>query len=161
WRSDAASVAWVGDIRSYVRMPASDSSAQFSRSNPSAFPQLIIPAGTTVNFTANTARYSPFTAAVTGTVGSITLPVTTASTANVKCSIFSSTGGLPGTALGSATPVAAPGIGTATFTFGTPVSVTGGSQYWVGIDPDATSGQYSVSTSVTAGYTLVVTYASF
>jgi len=32
WRSDAASVPWVGDIRCYTRMPASDVSVQFTRS---------------------------------------------------------------------------------------------------------------------------------
>lgn len=32
WRSDAASVSWVGDVRCYTRMPASDASVQFSRS---------------------------------------------------------------------------------------------------------------------------------
>jgi hypothetical protein len=31
WRSDAASVAWVGDVRCYTRMPASDAAAVFSR----------------------------------------------------------------------------------------------------------------------------------
>jgi hypothetical protein len=31
WRSDASSVAWLGDIRCYTRMPASDASVQFSR----------------------------------------------------------------------------------------------------------------------------------
>ena len=31
WRSDAASVAWMGDIRCFARMPASDASVQFSR----------------------------------------------------------------------------------------------------------------------------------
>ena len=32
WRSDAASVAWMGDIRCYTRAPASDAAVQFSRS---------------------------------------------------------------------------------------------------------------------------------
>lgn len=32
WRSDASSVAWLGDIRCYARMPASDQSLTFSRS---------------------------------------------------------------------------------------------------------------------------------
>lgn len=32
WRSDASSVAWIGDIRCYARMPASDASVQFTRS---------------------------------------------------------------------------------------------------------------------------------
>jgi hypothetical protein len=31
WRSDASSVAWLGDIRCYTRMPASDASVTFSR----------------------------------------------------------------------------------------------------------------------------------
>jgi hypothetical protein len=31
WRSDASSVAWMGDIRCYTRMPASDAAVQFSR----------------------------------------------------------------------------------------------------------------------------------
>jgi len=31
WRSDASSVAWMGDIRCFTRMPASDASVQFSR----------------------------------------------------------------------------------------------------------------------------------
>jgi hypothetical protein len=32
WRSDASSVAWLGDIRCYTRMPASDASVTWSRS---------------------------------------------------------------------------------------------------------------------------------
>jgi hypothetical protein len=31
WRSDASSVPWVGDVRCYTRMPASDASVQFTR----------------------------------------------------------------------------------------------------------------------------------
>src|SRR3954471_12801379 len=31
WKSDASSVAWMGDIRCYVRMPVSDQSVTFSR----------------------------------------------------------------------------------------------------------------------------------
>jgi hypothetical protein len=31
WRSDIASVPWVGDVRCYTRMPASDATAIFSR----------------------------------------------------------------------------------------------------------------------------------
>ncbi|HEX2634818.1 MAG TPA: hypothetical protein VHM22_18595 [Bradyrhizobium sp.] len=31
WRSDAASVPWVGDVRCYTRMPASDASAAWNR----------------------------------------------------------------------------------------------------------------------------------
>src|SRR4029077_3090211 len=32
WRSDAASVAWMGDLRCYARMPASDASVTFTKS---------------------------------------------------------------------------------------------------------------------------------
>jgi len=160
WRSDASAVPWVGDVRTYVRMPASDASKQFTAS-AAAFPQLIYSASSTQAFQSGTARYTPFIASVTGAVGSITLPVTTASTANTKCSIFSDASGLPGTALGSATPVSAPSVGTATFTFGTPVSVTAGTRYWVGSDSDAASGAYSVNTNFSTAYTLAVAYASF
>jgi hypothetical protein len=36
WRSDPASVPWVGDIRTYVRMPASDVSKQFTPNSGTA-----------------------------------------------------------------------------------------------------------------------------
>jgi hypothetical protein len=36
WRSDASSVPFVGDIRCYTRMPASDASVQFARSTSPA-----------------------------------------------------------------------------------------------------------------------------
>jgi hypothetical protein len=32
WRSDAAAVAWMGDIRCYARMPVSDQSVTFTKS---------------------------------------------------------------------------------------------------------------------------------
>lgn len=35
WRSDASAVAWMGDLRCYTRMPASDASVQYSRSTGS------------------------------------------------------------------------------------------------------------------------------
>ena len=160
WRSDASSVAWVGDVRTYVRMPASDASVQFSRPNPTAFPLLVAPNVSTLSITANGGRFAPFTALVSGTVSTVTVPVAAASTANIKCAIYASSGGAPTTVLGTATPIAAPGIGTATFTFGTPVSVTQGTQYWVAYNADTTSGSFGASvTSIGVGG--VITYASF
>jgi hypothetical protein len=91
----------------------------------------------------------------------------TGSTANFKCTIYSDNAGTPGTVLGSATPVSAPGASsTATFTFGTPVSVTAGTKYWIAIVSDATSGQIHSPPSGHPGFTAglawnAATYASF
>jgi hypothetical protein len=81
-------------------------------------------------------------------------------TGNMKCSIFASSGTLPTTVLGSATAIVNPITGSNSFTFGTPVTVVKGTQYWIGFDPDASSGAWNVGTGTTgrAGST---TYASF
>ena len=39
WQSDASSVAWLGDIRCYARMPASDASVTFSRTSTGVLTQ--------------------------------------------------------------------------------------------------------------------------
>lgn len=151
WRSDASSVPWVGDIRCFSRMPASDVSVAWSRSG-SVVPQIPYGQATTPTaVTVNAARYVPFTALCSGSVGSVTVPFTVASTGNFKCSIFTNSAGAVGAVLGSATVVSAPAIGTATFTFGTPVSVTAGTQYWVGFIGDTTSGTWTTVTSNTYG----------
>ena len=41
WRSDASSVPWVGDIRCYTRMPASDASVQFTRLGGATMPAVL------------------------------------------------------------------------------------------------------------------------
>jgi hypothetical protein len=151
WRSDAASVPWIGDVRCYTRMPARDVAVQFTP--PSAtLPQTPIAASGAGSVAANSARYEPFTAPCSGTIGAVTLPITVASTANFKCAIFASAGNVPTTVLGSATPITAPGVGTATFTFATPVPVAQGTQYWVGYNSDSSSGSYSQAASSSSGW---------
>jgi hypothetical protein len=162
WRSDAASVPWVGDVRCYTRMPVSDASVQWTPSG-SVVPQPTFVSTTSPGaFGANTARYHPFVAVCNGTLGSVTLPITTASTANFKCAIFSSSAGVPGNVLGTATPISAPGVGTATWIFGTPVTVTQGTTYFVCVIPDASSGQYTQNSASNAGFQSTATaYAAW
>lgn len=160
WRSDASSVAWMGDIRCYTRMPNVDASLHFTPS-ASAYPLLAAVNAGTAGFGTNLARYTPFTPSFSGTVGSILLPVSTASTGNVKCCIYSTVGGVPAIVLGSATPVAAPALGNAIFTFGTPVSVTAGTQYFAAICADSNSGQHGVGSAALGFNWGAATYASF
>ena len=162
WRSDASSVPWVGDIRSYVRMPASDVQKQFT-SSAAAFPQLPLAQNTTTPPTAGLSKWMPFTAATTGNVALITLPTGSgASTANYKCSIYSSVGGQPAAALGSATTVNSPAANsTIQFNFPSPVAVTQGTQYFVGICVDVASGTSAVNTVSPTFYTLAGSYAAF
>lgn len=159
WRSDAASLPWLGDIRCYTRMPVSDASAQFSRS-----PTIATVAFTNVfssTATANgTAKYMGLTSTIDGTVGSATVTMSTGYTGNMKCSLFASSGSAPTTVLGSATPIVNPVSGVNTFTFGTPVSVTKGTQYWLGFDCDSASGSYT-TTAASGGLNSTTAYASF
>src|SRR5678816_855010 len=60
WRSDASSVAWMGDIRCYTRAPASDAAVQFSRTPTGVLTQTVGLAQTTAAGN-TTARYTAFT----------------------------------------------------------------------------------------------------
>lgn len=159
WRSDASSVAWVGDIRCYARLPASDASTQFSRSSTSYTLTPQAPSAT-LAVTNGTALYLAFTPTYDGAVGSVIIPMGTGYTGNMKCSIFASSGSAPTTVLGSATPITNPATGSNTFTFGTPVAVTKGTQYWVGVDSDTSSGFYS-RTAAAAGLSSATAYSTF
>jgi hypothetical protein len=159
WRSDASSVAWLGDIRCFTRMPASDSSVQFSRT-PTSNTQTPVTASTTGAVTAGTARYTAFTAAYDGTIGTATVSLGTGYTGNLKATIFASSGSAPTTVLGSATVVTNPATGSNTITFGSPVAVTRGTAYYIGFDSDTSSGTWSVA-SGTTGFSSATAYASF
>lgn len=158
WRSDASTLSWLGDIRAFTRMPASDASVQFSRT-PTSNTQSIAVSTTSV-VTAGTARYSPFTAAYDGTIAAATVTLGTGYTGNLKCSIFATSGTAPTTVLGSATSVTNPISGSNALTFGTPVTVVKGTTYWIGFDSDTTSGNWNVGVG-TAGCSSVTSYASF
>jgi hypothetical protein len=160
WRSDATSVPWVGDIRCYVRMPASDASVQFTKSSASTTTQITaISSSTTILNT--TARYSLITAPFDGTVGTATVSLLTGYTGNMKCSIFAApTSTTVGAILGSATPINNPATGSSTFTFPTPVTVSRGIQYWIGFMSDTSSGTFNTGSGVN-GAQNATTYAAF
>lgn len=150
WRSDSVAngVPWTGDIRCFTRRPSSDVAVAWTKSATSYSQNAngIIGAGS-LTPTANQIVYIPFTAAYTGSVGSLTVTVQTTSAANFKCALYNNagSGGSPGTVLGTATPFSAPGVGTYTINFPTPVAVTAGSIYWIGIGADAASGQFRLT----------------
>jgi hypothetical protein len=159
WRSDAASVPWVGDVRCYTRMPASDVSAVFSRS-PTVATQQSNTGGGAVATSGTIARYFPLTATYDGTVGSITIAMSIGYTGNMKCSIFAApTSTTVGAVLGSATPISNPITGNNGFTFPAPVAVTKGTQYFVGFIADASGGNFSSTGS--NGFQQNTTYAAF
>jgi hypothetical protein len=166
WRSDPTSLPWVGDVRCYTRMPASDAAVQWTPSG-AVLPMPNYPAGTTSNqgFGSTNAAYMPFVPVCDGTIGSLSLTCTVAITADIKCSIYASAAGAPTTVLGSANLVSNPGVGTTTFTFASPVAVSRGVTYFAAFRQSVTSGNFLGMTAVPAGGygsgTLSVTYASF
>jgi hypothetical protein len=150
WRSDPTSVAWAGDIRCYTRMPASDAAAVWTR--PSTF-QMQPYAGTTATQTLSlgTGRYTPFVSQG-GTIGSVVVNMVVGYTGNMKCTIFAATSGQPGAIIQSSTaPIANPVSGANTFTFSPAVSITKGTQFFVGICSD-TSATSSLANANTAPY---------
>lgn len=159
WRSDASSVPFVGDIRGYARLPASDVSTQWARAPASV---VITPqtSATTIAIGAGTARYTAFTATYDGTVGSVTISLGVGYTGNLKCSMFANAAGLATSVLGSATTLVNPIAGANTFTFPTPVAVTRGVTYWIGFDSDTSSGTYS-ATAGNVGLQSTTAYAAF
>jgi len=163
WRSDASSVAWMGDIRCYTRMPASDASVQFSRS-PATNLQTPFPTLTTPQSTLNssTAFYTPITAAYDGAVGTVVINLNAGFTGNLKCSLFNGPSTGPTTILGSATTITNPVTGNNTFTFPTPPSVVKNTSYWIGFSADGTyANAYWTQSAGAVGKSSTTTYAAF
>lgn len=164
WRSDAASVPWVGDIRCYTRMPNTDTSAVWVR--PGTF-QMQPYFGTTTNssMAANAARYTPFTSQG-GTIGSVIVNLIAGYTGNLKCAIYASTAGQPSSVIQSATaPIANPVTGSNTFSFSPAVTVAKGTQFFVAICTDAATGTAfalgATAPYATAAFTFVAVYSTF
>lgn len=168
WRSDPTSVAWIGDVRSYVRRPASDASVQWT---PSGAVAPIVPYFSALNtglgVPAGQARYQAFTASYTGTVVTVSLYAWAAITANLKAAIYAASNNtstaVPTTALATSNVVANPALGAFTFTFPSPPSVTQGTQYFLAFDQDTTSGSigYNNLASSYLSWSNVTAYASF
>lgn len=160
WRSDAASVAWIGDVRIIARAPASDVQAQFSRAG--ATTQTAGGTGQQPNLTTSTAQYSAITPNATGLITTVSVPINTGNAGALKCTIFNDTGSGPGTIIASAdapvTPVVA---GTNTFTF-TGVTLNKGTRYWVGFMGSVTNGSFNATSSNNAnGANGTSSYAAF
>lgn len=162
WRSDST-VAWVGDIRCFTRMPTADSSVQFT---PSSASLAITPfvQGTTQTITTGRGYYAPFVATASGTLASVVLSLAAGFTGNIKLTLFNDSGlaaSVPTTIVGSATTVTNPTSGNNTFTFGSPPAVVQGTLYWVGIDSDTTtSSALNTTTSITSGLPPTGAYAN-
>lgn len=167
WRSDASSVPFVGDIRCFTRMPASDASVAWSRSGTTVPVTPVQTAASNTNGLLNTAKYQSFTAPCSGTIGTMTLNCTAAMTGNIKAAIYASSGSAPTTPLGTATPVNNPAIGTVTLTFASPPSVTQGTQYYAALIADNSTGTFAYSTTQPLGMSTLSspvntpTYATF
>ena len=161
WRSDASSVPFVGDIRCYTRLPASDVQAQFSRS-PTTATQQTATKNSNSGVTSSAAYYTPpIVAAYDGTMPSLTVDCNAAYTGNIKCSLFSNNAGKPGTVLGSANMITNMIIGPNTITFPTPPTIVKGQTYFVGLCTDTpNTGPFSTN-SATTGWTGGATYAGF
>lgn len=161
WRSDASSVAWVGDIRGYARMPAGDVSTQWARA-PTTVTASTGVFTTLAISTSVPSRYTLFSAAYDGTIATAILSLATGYTGNMKCSIFGSSGTGPTTVLGSATTINNPVTGNNTFTFPTPVAVVKGGQYYIGFCTDTSAGTWNITNaSGSNGVSTSTPYASF
>lgn len=157
WRSDASSVPWVGDIRCYTRMPASDAGVQFSR-NPMS---VALAQATTVAIAAGTARYTVAqTAPCDGSIATASVSLSVGYTGNMKCAIFANSGNNPTTVLATATPISNPATGSNTFTFPTPATLTKGTTFIIGFDSDTSSGTWNAVAS-SQGSSSTTAYASF
>jgi hypothetical protein len=163
WRSDASSVAWLGDIRCYTRMPASDSSVQFSRTGNSN--QALGSFNTSTSLNAGQSAYNSFTARYTGTIPTATITLALAYTGNMKCSLYSSAGTLPASPLASATTLTNLPAGVNTFTFSSPPSVIAGTTYWIAFCVDTNTGanvlQFSSTNAFYTSGFITGTYAAF
>ena len=159
WRSDASSVPWMGDIRAYTRMPASDASVQFSRTPIGA--AVTVVANTSASDPASTARYTTFVASYTGTVSTIVVNFNGAFTGNCKLAVFADASGQPAAVLASATPLVNPTTGPNTFTLVTPISVVKGVAYWFGISHDVSAVPTTTTLATTGRTSNTVPYASF
>ena len=163
WRSDAASVPWVGDIRCYTRRPVSDALAQWTP-NASTAPVTPFVGGSSATSSTTEAWYQAFTPSCNGAVGSVVLNLAAANSGSVKCSLFSDASNAPAAVLGSATTLTGLAAGNNTFTFPTPVPVVSGTKYWVGFITNTvvtgTWNRTSASTSTSYHWTST-TYAAF
>jgi hypothetical protein len=156
WRSDVASVPWIGDVRCFTRRPLTDVSVQFSRSTLPNNVQMWGATGITNALSANQCEYIQIIPTYSGLITSISVACTNGGggTGHVKMAIFSSANNTVGTLLATSNEVTNPGNAIIPFTFPTPARVVAGQPYWVAINQDA-SITYNVINSSSAGVSVI------
>jgi hypothetical protein len=169
WRSHATSVAWMGDLRCYVRTPKSDIQAQFA---PSGVKRATVAAVGGQGPVANRAWYSNYIAPCDGLITGLAINIlATTYPGDLKGALFTdnvSNPGTPGTVLASATNIITPGAnqGVYTFLFSPPISVVNQQLIWSGISANAGVAPILFSGSNPAGQPIgyfsdTLPYASF
>jgi len=162
WRSDASSVAWMGDVRCYTRMPTANSSVQFTAVGTRTF---VLGNTGGVTSVANRAIYSPLTLTYDGTITSVFITTSGTYTGNIKGAIYADGGAnAPTTILGTAinvitnTSIAS----VATFTF-SPITVVVGQKIWFAYCTDTANGSsvFLGSAGATGLSSTTTTYAAF
>jgi hypothetical protein len=142
WRSDAATVPWVGDVRCYTRMPFQDVTVQFSKSPAAITYNVGAGEGNSGGSGANLIVFSPFTAPlnIAGPLLNFQCRAFTSQTGHINMAIYDATGtgGAPGNLLtnGTATALTNPGGGYRTYTFATPPTLTPGTRYYAAMTGD-------------------------
>ncbi len=158
---DYNSTTWRGDGRMLQLMPVSNTgTVQFTAGT---IPAITLGAATgTLSRAVNVAAYTPFTPPYDCTLSSMTINANASATANCKFALFADGGGSTvGTLVsnGSSNVLSNPVAGLNTVTWSTPPAMTGGTQYWLGSDQDATVVYKTGGAGITP--TATVTYASF
>ena len=164
WRSDASSVAWLGDLRCYTRMPASDASVQFSRTPTGALTQTVPTAaiGVSTAIVTSQIRLTQFTAAYSGTVTSVGVVVNVTPGGNMKCAIYADNAGSPGVVLASATTSVTTVSGTNVFTFSPGATIVKGVVYWIAACCDTNGGSWQYAAAGgSLGASAPATYSTF
>lgn len=165
WRSDASAVAWMGDIRCYTRMPASDASTQFSRVPTSLLGQNNPSAVVGALSGANSLRGVPISGPMTGTLTSLVCQFNAGVTGHVKMALYDSTGasGNAGALLASSIELTNPGAGLNTFSIAAGPTIVRGTTYWIVFWADVNvtftgGGSGASGIAVNAGNTIILTY---
>jgi len=140
WRSDAASVPWVGDIRCYTRRPASDVSVQLSRSTAPINQLAFGPINVANGFNANDCRYVQFTSSYSGLITGALVNCNISGgggPGHLRAAIFSNSSNTIGNLLATSAEFTDPTVGMVPLTFPTPARVAAGQIYWFGLNQDA------------------------
>ena len=149
WRSDAASVPWIGDVRCYTRRPASDVSVQFSRTSAAYNLLMWNPVNVGQAWGVNAATYMQIIASASGLLSSVLLSLQGGGTGHIKAAVFSSVNNTIGSVLATSSEITNPPATPATLNFPTPAYLTAGQPYWIGFIQDTNTITYNVVSTPT------------